>query len=260
MSEITKRRLFYDIETSPNIGFFWRSGYKLGISPDNIIHERAIICISYKWSDEDEVHTLTWNKNQDDGPMLRKFVKIINKAHEIVAHNGDRFDVKWIKGRCLFHRIPIPHKLVTVDTCKQARKHFNLNSNKLDYLGEYLGVGRKHETGGFDLWKSIVLDKNPESLTKMMQYCEQDVLLLERVYEQMKSYIDVKFNYAVLNGATKYCCPECGSARVKVHQTITTPAGTIQRKMVCHKGCGRYFTISNKSYMDLLVDRRENKA
>ena len=40
------KRLFFDIETSPNIGYFWRAGYKLNIGADNIIEERKIICIT----------------------------------------------------------------------------------------------------------------------------------------------------------------------------------------------------------------------
>ena len=49
------KRLFFDIETSPNIGLFWTAGYKLNISPDSIIKERAIICICYKWAGDDKI-------------------------------------------------------------------------------------------------------------------------------------------------------------------------------------------------------------
>lgn len=257
---MSKKRLFYDIETSPNIGFFWRSGYKLQVPPDNIIKEREIICISYKWEGDDKVKTLHWGQKQCDKTLLKKFIKIMSQATEIVAHNGDRFDVKWIKGRCLYHRLEIPESFVTIDTCKQARKHFGLNSNKLDYLGKYLGVGEKHETGGFDLWKSIILDKDKEALQKMIDYCEQDVLLLERVYNEMKNYIDIRFNYSTYEGGEKYACPECGNTHVICNQTITTKMGTIKRRMLCkNQECKRSFTISNKSYMTLLIDRLHNK-
>ena len=87
-----KKRLFFDIETSPNVGFFWQSGYKLNIPYTNIIKERAIICICYKWADEDKVYSLQWDKNQDDKTMLEKFMAVANEAHELVGHNGDRFD------------------------------------------------------------------------------------------------------------------------------------------------------------------------
>ena len=49
MSDIKRKRLFFDIETSPNIGFFWSSGYKINIPFENILKERAIICIAYKY-------------------------------------------------------------------------------------------------------------------------------------------------------------------------------------------------------------------
>lgn len=102
---MTRKRLFFDIETSPNIVTSWRIGYNLNISPDNIIHERAIICVCWKWEGEDEVHSLTWDKNQNDKQLLKKFIKVLNSADEIIGHNGDRFDIKWLRTRCIFHDI-----------------------------------------------------------------------------------------------------------------------------------------------------------
>ncbi len=52
----------------------WRVGYDLNIAQDNIIKERAIICIGYKWEHEDVSHIFTWDKNQCDKAMLKKFL------------------------------------------------------------------------------------------------------------------------------------------------------------------------------------------
>ena len=71
---LTKKRLFFDIETSFNVGIFWRSGYNLSIQPEDIIHERAIICVSWKWEDSEDVKTLSWDKNQSDKKLLEKFI------------------------------------------------------------------------------------------------------------------------------------------------------------------------------------------
>ena len=116
------KRLFFDIETSPNVGFFWQSGYKLNISTDSIIKERAIICICYKWENEDFSHYLTWDSNQDDKLMLEKFIQVANQADELVGHNGDKFDLAWIRTRCLYHNIPMFPTYVTIDTLKQLLK------------------------------------------------------------------------------------------------------------------------------------------
>ena len=37
MLKTKRRRLFFDIETSPNIGLFWEAGYKKNIDVSNII-------------------------------------------------------------------------------------------------------------------------------------------------------------------------------------------------------------------------------
>jgi hypothetical protein len=66
-----RKRLYFDIETSPNIGLFWSAGYKQKIDYSNIIKERAIICICYKWEDEKQVHSLNWDKNQSDKKLLQ---------------------------------------------------------------------------------------------------------------------------------------------------------------------------------------------
>ena len=125
------KRLFFDIETSPNIGLFWTAGYKQNISHDNIIKERAIICIAYKWAGEKKIHALTWDKNQDDKAMLAQFIKIANEADELIGHNGDRFDLPWIRTRCIYHNIPVFPNYVTIDTLKSARSKFKFNSNAI---------------------------------------------------------------------------------------------------------------------------------
>ena len=140
MIENKKKRLFFDIETSPNIGFFWSAGYKLNVPYSNIIKERAIICICYKWAGDDKVYSLTWDNNQDDKKMLEKFIEVANDATELVGHNGDKFDLPWVRTRCLYHKIPVFPNYTTVDTLKQARSKFRFNSNKLDYIAQFLFI------------------------------------------------------------------------------------------------------------------------
>ena len=66
MLKTKRRRLYFDIEVSANVGLFWQSGYKLQIGTENIIKERAVICICYKWEDDEDVYYLQWDKKQCD--------------------------------------------------------------------------------------------------------------------------------------------------------------------------------------------------
>jgi len=251
---MTRNRLFFDIETSFNVGIFWRSGYNLNINPGDIIHERAIICICYKWEAEEEVHSLQWDSKQSDKAMLKKFLKVMAQANEIVAHNGDRFDMKWLRTRCIFHGLAMPPVYNTIDTLKEAKRYFNFNSNKLDYIAKFLGVGAKMDTGGLDLWKDIVFKKSPEAMAKMVAYCQMDVKVLQAVFDKLNVYTQSKVNYAVLRGGDKYNCPQCGNVNVRYNKKVTTTAGTIHHWLNC-KPCSKYFKINNNTYQDWVKDR-----
>jgi DNA polymerase elongation subunit (family B) len=250
------KRLFFDIETSPNIGMFWSAGYKKDISPESIIKERAIICIAYKWAGNEKTHVLSWDENQDDKTMLEKFILIANSADELVGHNGDRFDLPWIRTRCLFHRIPTFPNYTTIDTLKSARSKFYFNSNKLDYIAKFLGLGQKIHTG-YDLWKNIVLNKDEKALQEMMVYCENDVILLEKVYNELSTYIPAKTHHGVIQGEEKFSCPECGSYNMVYSKKRLTALGTSRIQTQC-KECGKYHTISEKTYQQLLI-HKENE-
>jgi hypothetical protein len=245
------RRLFLDIETSPNIVLSWRIGYKINIDYSNLLKERAIICVAYKWEDDDEVHSLTWDKDQNDRTMLAELVEVISEADEIVGHNLDAFDLPWIKTRLLFHKLPALPDVKVVDTLTIAKKSFYFNSNKLDYLGTYLGFGGKLETG-FGLWKAVVLDKNPEALADMVTYCKRDITLLEKVYHRLAATVAAKTHVGVLGGLSKWTNPHTGSTNVVLSKTRVSAAGTVSYQMQC-KDSGCYYTINAKAYQDYLA-------
>ena len=134
MLKSKRKRLYFDIETSPNVGLFWSAGYKQNIDYSNIIKERAIICICYKWEDEKETYALTWDSKQDDKKMLIEFIKIANQADELIGHNGDKFDLAWIRTRCLFHKIDMFPKYTTIDTLKISTIYENSLSTNVIFL------------------------------------------------------------------------------------------------------------------------------
>jgi uncharacterized protein YprB with RNaseH-like and TPR domain len=241
------KRLFFDIETSPNIVYSWRIGYNLNITPENIIDERKIICISYKWESEEEIHTLTWDKNQCDKKMLKEFISVANQADELIAHNGDRFDIKWIRTRCIYHRIPMFPNYKTLDTLKKAKSGFNFNSNKLDYIAQYLGVGAKVKHSGFDMWKGVMMN-DKSALSEMVHYCEGDIIVLEDVFLTMQSYIKQNTHAGVLNNNLKYSCPCCSSEQITLLKNNVTAMGTVKRLIECNE-CNYNYEISNASYI-----------
>lgn len=240
------KRLYFDIEVSPNIVTSWNVGYKQKIDYQDIIEERKVICICWNWEGEKTIHSLSWDENRDDKTMLIEFIKVINTADELIAHNGDNFDIKWLRTRCLKYGITMFPTYVSLDTLTKARRNFRLNSNRLDYIAKYVGVGRKTQTES-GLWTKVAINNDRNALKRMIKYCMNDVKILKEVYKRMTPYIQNKVHHGVLNGRTKCSCPECGSKKVTLSKKRTTTTGIERYQMIC-SNCTKYFTISRLTY------------
>lgn len=244
------KRLFFDIETSyylvPTFQF-----WKVNINPDNILREKKIICIAYKWQYEDKVHVLKWDENQDDTKLIKDFIQVIKEADELCGHNLEKFDIKELRTRAILTGNLMFPIYRTLDTLKKSRQYFRFPSNKLDYLGKVLNAGRKLDHEGMKLWIDICEHKNKASLKKMIDYCVQDVAVLEDVYLAMSPYIYHNTNMAVLKGGKKWHCPECASKNVQLSHTDATAMGYIKRHMKCNS-CRKFYKISNRTYLQML--------
>lgn len=249
-----KKRLIFDIEVAPNVGWFWKPEYYMRVSHENIILEGSIICICWKWEGERGVHYLTWDSKHNERKMLLSFIRTVNDADELVTHNGDKFDIVWLRTRCLVNNVPMMPDYISIDTYKEAKHHFNFMSNKLSHIAKVCGLGEKMETGGAklwkqvlmgetelenrDFWKRLLLGNNPAALRKMVRYCKNDVRLLERVWGKMAPYIKPKSHFG---GATN-SCPECGSFNLTVNKYRLSAAGARRACVQCRE-CGKYHTL-----------------
>ena len=251
------KRLFFDIETSPNIGTFWQSGYKISIPPENILVERAIICICYKWEGSPKIYSLVWD-NGDDKQVLIDFAKVAAEADEIVGHNIDRFDLTWVSTRNLMHDLPPVPQYKTADTLKMVRRHFRFNSNKLDYIASKLLKEKKIETT-YGLWMDVAIKKKPAALKKMVKYCKKDVDLTERVWSCVTIYDTQKTHAGVFAGLPRWTCASCASDDVIVSKTKVTPKGIVQKQMLCKK-CGHYYTIAANVWKDYVLEKTGEMA
>lgn len=208
--------LLFDIETAPLSSYIW------GLWNQNIGHNLAMLKSDWymltwaaKWLFDDKVMSDKASSqeaiDEDDYRITKSLWELIEEADIVIAHNGKKFDIKRINTRFLKHDLPHPMPYELIDTLEHARRHLSVSSNKLDYLGEFLKVGRKEETGGFDLWKRSVKG-DEEALSKMENYNIGDVRLLEDVYLKMRRFIKPHPNMGLHIGEDVHACPTCASA------------------------------------------------
>jgi len=248
------KRLFFDIETSPNVAYVWETGYKIRVPWNQIIEERQIICISYKWWGEEKVHNIYW-KDRSDRNVIEEFLEVAQKADEVVTFNGDKFDIPFLLGRAAYWNLKAPSKYRSFDLYKKVKAQFKMNSYSLNYCCNFFGVAGKIETGGFDLWKDILQthDKkiSKEAGLKMVAYCNQDIVATEDLYNRINKYTKPVTNMSVLHGGEKWGCPKCGCQKVGYEKSSTSAMGVVKRHMSCN-ACGTYYDISNKTFMRMI--------
>ena len=207
--------LFLDLETSPSLGWVWAKWQT------NVIDFKTdwyVLSVAWKWADESRIHVLGLDDfprfkqdREDDKPLMKILWKLLDEADIVIAHNGDSFDLPKANTRFLTHKLNPPTPYKTIDTLKIARKVFMFDSNKLDDLGRYLGIGRKIPHTGFHLWRGC-MNGEPEAWAKMKKYNQHDVELLEKVYYIMRAWDK---NHPNVNQGNLEACPKCGSQKIQ---------------------------------------------
>lgn len=151
-SDLASRVLIYDIETLPNLGYFWDTFSDRGIPLDFIVKPKSICTISWKWLGAEETRCASIKTPYEDRPPLEEFQSDWEKATHVVAHYS-KFDKPFIAARLMANGMRPLAPVCDICTYKLAKAHFgrSLNGNKLDHLGTILGVGSKIKTSA-SLW------------------------------------------------------------------------------------------------------------
>lgn len=236
--------VFLDLETAPSLGWTW--GPKWETSIIDFKKDWYLLSFSYKWADEKKTYVKCladypeFKKNMENDKVLVKDLwNIFDSADIVVAHNASSFDVKKANTRFITHGLHPPSPYKVVDTLRIARKVFKFDSNKLDDLGRYLGLGRKLPNMGFHLWKNCMLG-DTKAWKQMGAYNKQDVVLLEKVYYLLRSWS----THPNVNKGDRDACPKCGSKDVQKRGFSHTLYTTKQRYQC--QGCYGWHESSAK--------------
>lgn len=233
--------LFFDIETMANLGYVW------GKWEQDVIQFKEhwyFLSFAYKWLGEKKTYVCSlpdypvYKKDKtNDYQLVKALWKLFDEADVVVAHNGASFDVKKANAKFIKHGLKPPRPYKVVDTKTIAKRYFRFDSNKLDDLGEYFNLGRKINTGGFELWIGCATG-DKKSWKKMCDYNIQDVILLEKVYLKMLPYVTNHPNLNLLQDTT-HCCPNCSSHRLQKRGTAIVGRTSIVQRYQCNE-CGAW--------------------
>lgn len=225
-----------DIETAPNVAYVWGL-FKENIPLQRLIDSGYVMCWSAKWLGEDDVHfdSIHQSKPKD---MLKGIHKMLEEADAVVHYNGTSFDIPTLNKEFLLNKMNPPSTYKQIDLLQTARHRFRFASNKLDYVAQALGIGKKFKHAGFELWVRCMA-KDQDAWDEMEEYNKQDVRLLEEVYKRFLPWIRNHPNVSLYTDSGDAACPACSSTDFQRRGFSFTSVGKYQRYQ-CND-CGHWF-------------------
>lgn len=209
--------LLLDIETAPIRAYTWGL-WKQNVGLNQIDRDWYLLSAAWKILGHKHVQivgdmsTEKYHQTQERD-ILSGLHRALDWADIVIGHNAKQFDLGKINAKFIEYGFSPPSPYRVVDTLVEAKKHFNLTSNKLDYLANLLGFGNKIKTD-FDLWKGC-MQGDEKSWEKMLKYNKKDVLLLEKVYLKMRPWMTNHPNVGVYHEDGDTHCPKCNSTNIQ---------------------------------------------
>ena len=225
--------LLLDIESSPNTAHVWGL-WQQNVSINQLMESSYVLCYAAKWLGEDEIHFDSVHQSKPKA-MLKGIHVLLDEADAVVHYNGTKFDIPTLNKEFLLHRYNPPSPYKQIDLLRVVRSNFRFPSNKLDYVSQRLGLGKKHAHEGHELWVKC-MNGDKDAWGRMESYNIQDVVLLESLYSTLLPWIKSHPNHNLYTSDT--VCPTCSGHRLQKRGTAVSITGTYQRYQC--KDCGSW--------------------
>jgi len=258
------RTVVADIETFPMEGYFWRL-FKQNIGVEQIKEPTSFMSVTIKVLGYKE----TYYKDQqgvdpirDDEELTRELHDILSHVDIVIAHNGEKFDMRVIRARMAMHHLdPLP-PIKVIDTFLQNRKQFEFDSQRLAFVSKYFSSQEKDDHArfpGFKLWLECLAD-NHLAWKDCKKYNILDVLSDEEVYLELRGWYQGAANfgpYVTVNNDDERVCPICGGTHVEKRGTKKTQVGIYPQFHCIDCGAwsrGRLMSVTKEDRQHILVN------
>jgi RNase_H superfamily len=221
-----------DIETSPNVVYAWGL-WDQNISISQIVDPTRVISFAAKWLDgKTEFYSEHHNTREE---MVLAAWRILNEADWVVTYNGISFDQKHLNREFVTAGLTPPSPYKSVDLLRTAKAQFKFPSNKLDWVAQVTGRGKKVKHDGQALWNAV-LQGDAKAWKTMRTYNIHDVKLTEELFLYLLPWIKGLPNLSLWTG--KVGCYACGSEHLDSNGWHRAVSNTYER-LLC-QDCGAW--------------------
>lgn len=206
------RILEWDIELTPMTVHSW-SLWPNFIPIQQIQQPREMLCYGARWRGEKKVQFQSVHHDGKEA-MLGGLWDLLDEADALVSWNGAGFDSKHARTFFLLEGMTPPSPSKEIDLMRVVKSQMKFASNKLDWVSQQLGIGKKMPHEGFQLWLDCMAG-DEKAWAKMKKYQIQDVNLLDDAYTKLLPWIVNHPNVNLYNGTSDRCHKCGGSSLVK---------------------------------------------
>jgi hypothetical protein len=238
--------LLLDIESSPNVAHVWGL-WQQNVGINQLMESSYVLCWAAKWLGEDEIIFDSVHQSKPK-KMLKGIYDLLNAADAVIHYNGTKFDIPTLNKEFLLHNYAPPSPYKQIDLLRVARSQFRFPSNKLDYVAQRLGLGKKQEHEGHDLWVKC-MNGDKDAWKRMESYNIQDVVLLESLYSRLLPWIKHHPNHNLFTDNT--VCPTCAGTRLQKRGTAVSSTGRYQRYQCSSCGSWSQGTKATKPSVEM---------
>lgn len=156
-----------------------------------------ILCCCVMSYDPQEIKTFradeypAWKagRRSDDYEITAEIMAYLEQFDVLVAHNGVKFDLPFIRTRALAHGLPPLHPLKIVDPVLTARKALRMQSNSLDAIAKHLGAPDQKTPLLPETWARAMMDEDRSAMDSIVEHCIADVKVLDYVAHSIRGYV-----------------------------------------------------------------------
>lgn len=132
-----------------------------------------------------------WKRGQraDDKPLLTDILACLEDCDILIAHNGLRFDLPFLRTRAVIHGLPPVTFQKIIDPVQLARQHFRFAGNSLDSISKTIGTLAQKTPLSPETWQRATLNGDHDAMEEIVEHCIYDVDVLEEICWKFRGYV-----------------------------------------------------------------------
>lgn len=127
-----------------------------------------------------------------DKRLCKELIKDILKFDVLMGYYSTKFDIPYIRSRCLFHKLAFPvfkainHK----DIYYMAKRLLKLRRYSLENVTRFLGISGKNHVIGKEWLQAIMCngEKQIKALTYILDHNMRDVEITEKLHKRLEDF------------------------------------------------------------------------